>query len=581
MVRKRGHPRAAERRKNPFKSGCPRFPSLLLALCACAASWGQPAATYDVTLHDSGQGVTGAFEGWFKNTYGTFSLLLGYYNRNTKEELEIPIGPDNSIEPGGPDRGQPTHFLAGRQWGTFTITVPADFAGKQLSWTLTANGHTNVIPLSLNSLWELSPFKEEGIGNTPPFLSFDKGGVSLQGPKPLVTSMTASVGAPLPLDIWVSDDAKVAERAQAPRTPPVVVTWSQFRGPAQVAFANARPAVVKDDWNPAAAYSGHASTTATFSAPGEYVLHVTLNDWSGDGGRGFQCCWTNGEVKVAVRASTASAAPYTDQFIRVNGLRLHYLDWGNPGKPPFIMLHGIARVAHQFDHLAPAFRDDYHVMAIDMRGHGDSEWSPEGAYLVQDYAKDLEAFIDQLDLHNVTLLGNSTGGRVVQVYAGMHPDRVARLISEDVGPERTNDIASAFTRQVEREANGWASEDELVASLERSNPRTPAAILRSYAQFGSKRRDDGRIVWKRDPNLAKGFVPTELWEYVDKITCPTIYILGGASRIVPPETQEKLKATIPGVQIVVMPGLGHYPDQESTAEFLKIVRGFLGEGSPR
>jgi len=157
----------------------------------------------------------------------------------------------------------------------------------------------------------------------------------------------------------------------------------------------------------------------------------------------------------------------------------------------------------------------------------------------------------------------------------LHPDRVSRLISEDVGPERTNEIASAFTRQVEQEKDGWASEEELLAALKRSNAKTPEEILRAYAHFGSKRREDGRIVWKRDPNLAKGFVPTELWQFVDKIKCPTIYILGGNSRIVPPETQQKLKDTIPGVQIVVMPGLGHYPDQESTLEFLRIVRTFL------
>ena len=244
---------------------------------------------------------------------------------------------------------------------------------------------------------------------------------------------------------------------------------------------------------------------------------------------------------------SAQPAPYTDHFITVNGLRLHYLDWGSPDKPPFIMLHGISRVAHQFDHLAPTFTADYHVIAIDMRGHGDSAWSPKGAYLVEDYVKDLDAFVTQLNLRGLTLLGNSTGGRVVQVYAGLHPDRVARLVVEDVGPERTNEIASAFTRQVENEENGWASEDELVAFLKKGNAKTPEPILRSYAHFASRQRDDGRSVWKRDPNLAKGFVPTELWRFVEKIRCPTIYILGGASRIVPPETQEKLKATIPGV----------------------------------
>ena len=273
-------------------------------------------------------------------------------------------------------------------------------------------------------------------------------------------------------------------------------------------------------------------------------------------------------------------AGFQDRWITVNGLRLHYLDWGTDGKQPFLMLHGIGRVAHTFDHIAPLFRNDYHVMAIDMRGHGDSAWSPEGSYLVEDYAKDLAAFIEQLNLHDVVLLGNSTGGRVVQVYAGQHPDRVARLISEDVGPQRTNEIAAAFTRQVERDANGWASEDELVAQLKQTNPRTSEELLRTYAHFATKPRADGRIVWKRDPNLAKGFVPTDLWRFVREIKAPVIYILGGASRIVPPETQQQLKETLPRCQIVVMPGLGHYPDQEAPPEFVRIVREFLSGGQP-
>ena len=278
---------------------------------------------------------------------------------------------------------------------------------------------------------------------------------------------------------------------------------------------------------------------------------------------------------VGLLAGTLCAADYEDRFATVNGIRLHYLDWGGEGKQPLILLHGISRVAHQFDHLAPFFRDKYRVIAIDMRGHGDSGWSPGGDYLVEDYVKDLEAFVDQLHLRNLVLLGNSTGGRVVQVYAGLHPDRVSRLISEDVGPERPNDIASSFARQVEREANGWASEQELLDSLKKSNAKTPEPILGSYAHYGSKARDDGRIVWKRDPNLAKGFVVTELWRYVREIRCPILYVLGGASRIVPAATQEELKKTLPNAKIVVMDGLGHYPDQESTAEFVKIVQAFL------
>jgi esterase len=279
---------------------------------------------------------------------------------------------------------------------------------------------------------------------------------------------------------------------------------------------------------------------------------------------------------LSLAQSGRTAAPqYQDRFVTLNGLRIHYLDWGSEGKPPLILLHGIGRVAHSFDHIAPHFRDSYHVIAMDLRGHGDSSWSPEGAYLVEDYVKDLEAFIGQSHWSNVTLLGNSTGGRVVQVYAGMHPERMARLVVEDVGPQRTNEIASAFARRVAEEDKGWAAEDELVASLMRTGGSISEDLQRNYAHFGSKVREDGRLVWKRDPNLVKGFVPTDLWRFVSHIRCPTLYILGGASKIVPPETQQQLKDTLPDCQIVILPGLGHYPHLEAPEEYLKQVEAFL------
>ena len=277
----------------------------------------------------------------------------------------------------------------------------------------------------------------------------------------------------------------------------------------------------------------------------------------------------------AAAQTAPSPATYADRTVTVNGLRVHYLEWGSPAKPALILLHGISKHAHTFDHIAVDFARDYHVLAVDMRGHGDSGWSPEGAYLVEDYVKDLEGLLTQLGIRRATLLGNSTGGRVVQVFAGMHPEMVERLIVEDVGPERPQDIADAFARQVRQDADGWASEDELVKQLVARNQRTPEPLLRTYAHFGTKKRDDGRLIWKRDPNLVKGFVVTELWAHVSKITSPTLYVIGGASRIVPAAAQERLKQTLPNVQIVTMPGLGHYPNEENTAGFLAIINRFL------
>lgn len=240
-----------------------------------------------------------------------------------------------------------------------------------------------------------------------------------------------------------------------------------------------------------------------------------------------------------------------------------------------VMVHGIGRVAHTFDHLAQAFTADYHVLAIDMRGHGDSAWDPGANYLVEDHVKDFEAFIATLGLRRVTLWGNSTGGRVVQVYAGLHPDNVRALIVEDVGPERPKTISDNFARSVQRDAAGWGSMDDLVAQLTRENQGIPEDQLRVYARYGSKLDANGRLIWKRDPQLAKGFVETELWQYVRRITSPTIYVIGGRSTIVPVETQDELRKTIPGVQIVTMPGLGHYPSQEQPTAFERIVKGFL------
>jgi len=244
-------------------------------------------------LHESGQDVTPAFEGWFKNPDGSFEMQFGYHNRNTKEEVDIPIGPNNRFEPGNADQGQPTHFMPRRGWGNFTVTVPKDFGTKKLTWTLAHAGRTNTVPGSLDARWEIDALKEATVGNTPPVIKFSESGPSGQGPKPFTSpaAVTATTGAPLTLDAWATDDGK--NRSRNYRGPLVVLTWIKYRGPGTVAFAKAKPEADKT--------TGKATTTATFSAPGDYVLRVVVNDSSGDGGGGFQCCWTNALVKVNVK----------------------------------------------------------------------------------------------------------------------------------------------------------------------------------------------------------------------------------------------------------------------------------------
>src|SRR5439155_10594807 len=157
-------------------------------------------------VRDSGQSITGGYEGWYQNPDGSFSFLVGYFNRNQKETLEIPIGPNNRIEPGGPDQGQPTHFLPRRQWGVFTIAVPKDFGDKKLTWTLVANGQTTAIPISVHTQYQVEPYEEKGMGNTPPTLRFEPGGASHTGPpNGIAVSLSATVGEPLTLNAWITD----------------------------------------------------------------------------------------------------------------------------------------------------------------------------------------------------------------------------------------------------------------------------------------------------------------------------------------------------------------------------------------
>jgi pimeloyl-ACP methyl ester carboxylesterase len=137
-------------------------------------------------------------------------------------------------------------------------------------------------------------------------------------------------------------------------------------------------------------------------------------------------------------------------------------------------------------------------------------------------------------------------------------------------------VAESVVRQLKQEdEKGWASEAELLAQLKTSSSRTPEEIIRAYAHYGSKQRADGRVIWKRDPAIGNGFVPTELWRFVRQIKSPIIYVVGGRSTIVPAATQEDLKKALPQAEIVTIAGAGHYPSEENEKEFLAIVDKFL------
>jgi hypothetical protein len=274
-------------------------------VCAVAAAQQLPSEP----RRQFGTSVTGAFEGWFENADGSRTFLVGYLNRNLARAVDVPIGPDNRIEPGGPDLGQPTHFLPGRQWGVFTVTVPKEFTGaeQRLTWTIVVNGQATSIPLRLHPDYNINPFSDVAVKNTPPAIRLAESGPDTKGPLALLAaapSKTVAPGVPLALPVWTSDDGRFANATMAPPRnlpTPVELTWTKYRGPGDVSFDKATPPIQVLAGGPInQPFRGTATATARFSEPGDYVLHLLANDFSGEGGAGELCCWSTALVKVRV-----------------------------------------------------------------------------------------------------------------------------------------------------------------------------------------------------------------------------------------------------------------------------------------
>jgi hypothetical protein len=242
---------------------------------------------------DFGQNIAPVYEGWEPNSDGTISMYFGYMNRNWKEELDIPIGPNNSFEPAPQDRGQPTHFLPRRHKQIFAIVVPKDFPKERtLVWTLTIRGKTERVPGSLKPEQQIDVSRETASGNLRP--KIDVG-----------SPLTATAGQSVNLTVNVTDDgipkARRQQTASDGEAPNLLagpnVRWSKYRGPSTVKFSTT---IVP--WA-----AGKATTTATFSEPGEYVIQALADDGSvlgqsqGQNVPGYSCCWTTGHIKVTVK----------------------------------------------------------------------------------------------------------------------------------------------------------------------------------------------------------------------------------------------------------------------------------------
>jgi len=272
---------------------------------------------------------------------------------------------------------------------------------------------------------------------------------------------------------------------------------------------------------------------------------------------------------------------FLERSVRVNGVTLHYLDWGPAGAPPVVLLHGITGHARVWDHLAERLVPGRRVLALDQRGHGDSDPAPDDDYRVSTMGDDVAAFAGSLKLDRFALLGHSMGGRIAIQYAAAHAGRLERLIIVDIGPDielaglqRVRDMMSKSPERIESEE--WA-----VEYIRRANPLQDLDLLRQRVHHGLKRLPDGELTWKyakglRDMMRAGRRDAVDLWEPLARIPCPTLVVRGAESDILSPEVAKKMTERLPDGRLVEIPGAGHTVPADRPDDFVRHVRAFLG-----
>ena len=269
-------------------------------------------------------------------------------------------------------------------------------------------------------------------------------------------------------------------------------------------------------------------------------------------------------------------AGFTSRNVEIGGLKFHYTDWGGGG-PPLVMLHGLSGHARTWDHTAAALSERYRVLALDQRGHGDSNWAPQ--YGLAPMAQDVLGFLDALELAEVTLMGLSMGGLVSFVFAAAHPDRVTRMVIMDIGPETApvgaRNVASSMAAN-----DVFESEDEAFARARAANPRPTDATLRHRVSHNLRPLPDGTLTFKydkalRSPGALFDHTQDELWAAWRAVSCPVLLVRGDDSDVLATETAQRMLAENPRASFASIPDCGHSITLDSPQGLLEVVSPWL------
>jgi esterase len=279
-----------------------------------------------------------------------------------------------------------------------------------------------------------------------------------------------------------------------------------------------------------------------------------------------------------VTAPVSDRPHVEDKSISVNGLRFHYREWGTVGAPTLILLHGYLCHARMFDVLANLMSDHYRVLALDQRGHGETEWS--GEYGPGPLFQDFAAFVKALGLTSVSLLGYSFGGPVAYTFAARYPTQVERLvIVESGGGAMPSPRAEPLLRAWRSMPSTFETPEEAVRAVHQVIYRASANELEHFVRAGLVRQADGRWTWRWDPELLRQSQlapsPEFMWTTLPQVICPTLYIRGADSELARLELGERIAAAVPHGQLASIPDAGHFPWFDNPTGIMEVIREFL------
>ena len=262
----------------------------------------------------------------------------------------------------------------------------------------------------------------------------------------------------------------------------------------------------------------------------------------------------------------------TDKTVRANGLEFHYLDWGNPANPDVLMLHGVSQQAHSWDFVALALSDRFHIMALDQRGHGDTDWAPDGDYSIEAMEADIDGVVEALGLNGFTLMGHSMGGRNSYVWASRHPKTLDALVIVDTGPQGQR-AGRDRIQQFQQLPDELDSFEEFADRVQEYTGRQREQVVGAL-KYSIRERPDGKWSWKYDKILRTagarppGWTAEQLWECVEGISCPTLVVRGERSDIFAEETLTRMGQTIPDCATATIARAGHLVQGDNPADFL-------------